>query len=191
MSQSNDAVVVEVEGGIPSAISWQLQLLTGVITLVLGIILVVNGSAALSVVCVILGLLLIISGIFHFIRALDRGEAHRVWLALVAVFEVVLGVVFIRHFHFTELIIALWIGITWIIQGLLVLMVGILGSKGRSRVWPIIFGLLSLAAGIVVVSLPHSALSTLVYLLGIIFLVMGALEIIGGFFLRHDLKQSA
>ena len=48
-------------GGLPSAVSWQLQLLAGVITLILGIILTVHGDGALNVICVILGLLLIIA----------------------------------------------------------------------------------------------------------------------------------
>jgi len=177
------------QGGIPSAISWQLQLIAGFITLVLGIVLFAHGSGALNVICVILGILLIVGGVFHFIRALDRGEQHRVWLTVVGVAEVVIGIIFIRHLGFTQLVIALWIGITWIVQGILMLMVGIMGEPGRSRAWPIVFGLISLIAGIVVVSLPHESLSTLVVILGIIFLIMGVLEIVGGFVVRHDMKK--
>ena len=177
-------------GGLPSAVSWQLQLLAGVITLILGIILTVQGAGALNVICVILGLLLIMGGVFHFVRALDRFEHHRVWLTIAGIVEVVIGVVFIRHLGFTQTLIALWIGIVWIIQGIVGLLAGIIGTPGRSRVWPLLFGLISLAAGIIVVSLPHESLATLVWVLGIIFMLMGVMEVLGGFFIRHDLKKA-
>ena len=68
-------------------------------------------------------------------------------------------------------------------------MCGILGTPGRSRVWPVIFGVISIAAGAVVVSMPLHSTKVLAVLLGIWFVVMGVLMVMGGLFLRSDLKK--
>jgi uncharacterized membrane protein HdeD (DUF308 family) len=50
--------------------------------------------------------------------------------------------------------------------------------------------MVSLIAGIVVVSAPTSSLNVLAVLLGICFVIMGIFEIIGGFILRHELRAT-
>jgi len=178
---------VEV-GGIPAKLAWQLQLFVGFVTLVLGIILTAHPTKSLNVICVIIGLLLIVGGLFHFIRLLDHDEQHRTWLAIAGIIEIVLGVVFIRHLGLTRAIIGLLVGLSWIVQGIVALLIGFVGQS-RARVWQILFGVISLAAGIVVVAVPENSLNVLAVLLGIWFLVMGILEIATGFVIRHELKK--
>ena len=184
--QSNTTVVV---GGIPPKFSWQLQLFVGFVTLVLGIVLSFHPTQSLNVIAIIIGILMIIGGIFHFIRALDHEEQHRAWLGIAGLVEVVIGVVLIRHLSLTRALIGLLVGVSWIIQGVVALMVGILGAEGRARVWQIIFGIISIAAGIVVVAVPENSVTVLATLLGIWFLIMGVLQIVNGLFLRSDLKK--
>ena len=138
---------------------------------------------------VLLGILMIFSGIFHLIRVFDPEESHRVWLGIAGLLFIVIGVVLIRHLHLTLAIIGLVIGITWIVQGLAALM-GDSGGAREGRAWWIIFGAVSLIAGIVVVSTPTSSLNVLAVLLGIWFIIMGIFEIIGGFILRHELRSA-
>ena len=187
MSMNEEVTVTEV--GIPAKAVWQLQLLAGLITLVLGLILSFHPSGSLNVISVIIGVLLILGGIFHFIRVLDRDEEHRVWLGVAGLLEIVIGVVLIRHLNVTPALIGLLVGIVWIVQGVVALMAGLLGSGERSRAWPIIFGIISIAAGAVVIAVPVKSVNVLVVLFGIWFMVMGLLEIISGLFLRHDLKR--
>jgi len=47
----------------------------------------------------------------------------------------------------------------------------------------------SLIAGIVVVAAPASSLNVLAVLFGIWFIVMGIMEMIGAFLLRHSLRE--
>src|SRR5208283_3580615 len=79
--------------------TWQATLFLGVLTLILGVI-------------------MIFSGIFHLIRVFDPEESHRVWLGIVGLLFIVIGVVLIRHLHLTRAIVGLVIGIPWIVQGL-------------------------------------------------------------------------
>ena len=170
--------------------SWQAALFLGVVTLILGLIVTFHPTTSLNVLAVLLGILMILSGLFHLIRVFDPRERHRVWLGIAGLLFIVIGVILIRHLHLTRSIIGLVIGITWIVQGLTALIGGISGGVREGRAWWIIFGVVSLIAGIVVVSAPASSLDTLAVLLGIWFVVMGIFEIIGGFLIRHALHKA-
>ncbi len=170
--------------------TWLATLFLGVLTLILGIIVSFHPTGSLNVLAVLLGILMIFSGIFHLIRVFDPEESHRVWLGIAGLLFIVIGVVLIRHLHLTLAIIGLVIGITWIVQGLAALIGGISGGAREGRAWWIIFGAVSLIAGIVVVSTPTSSLNVLAVLLGIWFIIMGIFEIIGGFILRHELRSA-
>ena len=169
--------------------TWQATLLLGAVTLVLGLVVSFHPTGSLNVVAVLLGILMIFSGIFHLIRVFDPAETHRVWLGIAGLLFIVIGVVLIRHLHLTRSIIGLLIGITWIVQGLAALIGGISGGVREGKAWWIIFGVVSLVAGIVVASTPASSLTVLATLLGIWFIVMGIFEIIGGLLLRHALRD--
>ena len=170
--------------------SWQAALFLGVVTLILGLIVTFHPTTSLNVIAVLLGILMIISGLFNLIRVFDPRERHRVWLGIAGLLFIVIGVILIRHLHLTRSIIGLVIGLVWIVQGLVALIGGISGGVSEGRAWWIIFGVVSLIAGIVVVSAPASSLDVLAVLLGIWFIVMGIFEIIGGFLLRHALRNA-
>jgi uncharacterized membrane protein HdeD (DUF308 family) len=168
--------------------SWQVTLILGVLTLILGLVVSFHPTASLNVVAVLLGILMILSGIFHLIRVFDPQEMHRVWLGITGFMFIVVGVVLIRHLHLSRALIGLIIGITWIVQGLAALIGGISGDVREGRAWWITFGLVSLIAGIVVAVTPASSLTFLAVLLGIWFVVMAIFEIIGALMLRRELR---
>ncbi len=181
--------VVVADGGLSAKVVWQLELIVGFITLALGIVLTLHPSTSLNVIYVFIGILLIIGGIFHFIRALDRDEEHRAWVAIAGLLELVIGVVMIRHLHLTQAVVGLLIGLAWIVQGVVALLAGAMSNVRGSRGWVIFFGIVSLIAGIVVVSVPANSVTALATLLGIWFIVMGLLEVAGGFVLRSRLHK--
>jgi uncharacterized membrane protein HdeD (DUF308 family) len=171
--------------------SWQATMIIGVLTLVLGLIVSFHPGGSLNVVAVLLGVLAIISGIFHLLRIFGRGESHRIWLGVTGLLFIVIGVVLIRHLHLTLALVGLFVGITWIVQGVTALIGGLAGGVREGRGWWIAFGLLSLIAGIVVVATPVTSLTVLAVLLGVWFIVIGLAEIIGGFMLRRLARQAA
>ena len=168
--------------------SWQLSLFLGIVTVIIGIIVAAHPTGSLNVIAVLLGVLLIISGIFHLIRVFDSAERHRFWLGIAGLVFIVAGVILIRHLDLTRAIIGLFIGITWIIQGVVALITGIAAGPHEGRWWWITFGVISIIAGIVVTATPLSSLTVLAVLIGIWFIVMGAFEIIGAFIFRHALR---
>jgi uncharacterized membrane protein HdeD (DUF308 family) len=167
--------------------TWRTTLFIGVVTVILGLIVSFHPGGSLNVVAVLLGILMILSGIFHLIRVFDSAERHRVWLGIAGLLYIVIGVILIRHLHLTLAIIGLIVGLTWIVQGVVMLIAGLSGGSREGRGWWIFFGIVSVIAGIVVVSTPVNSLTVLAVLVGIWFIVMGLFEIIGAFMLRRAL----
>src|SRR5579875_797280 len=147
------------------------RLFLGVVTLILGLIVAFHPSGSLTVIAVLLGILLIAAGIFHLIRMFSAAGRRRVWLGIS-------GLLLILHLHLTVAIIGLVIGISWIVQGLSALIDGASGGPREGRGWWIFFGIVSLAAGIVVTAVPVASVTALAVLAGIWFVVQGLLEII-------------
>ena len=187
---AGDEVLVSSDSFVTAKEVWKFELLGGVLTVVLGLILALHPSTSFNVVAVFIGILLILGGVMHFVRALDREERNRAWIVIAGLLEVIIGVVMIRHLHLTKAVVGLLIGITWIVQGLVSLLAGIVGGSG-SRLWWILFGLVSLIAGIWVVSVPQTSVNTLATLLGIWFIIIGVLEFTGGLMLRSHLAAKA
>jgi uncharacterized membrane protein HdeD (DUF308 family) len=92
----------EPETTRPSALgvigSWQTTLVVGVATLLLGLIVSFHPRAPLDVIAV---LLMIFSGLFRLVWVFKNAESHRVWMEISGLLFVVLGVILIRHPHFT------------------------------------------------------------------------------------------
>jgi uncharacterized membrane protein HdeD (DUF308 family) len=172
-----------------AATTWQTTLFLGVATVILGLIVSFHPSGSLNVIAVLVGILMIISGLFHLIRVFDSAEQHRVWLGIAGLLYIVIGVVLIRHLDLTVAVIGLIVGLTWIVSGLSALFGGVVGSR-EGRGWWIFFGIVSLIAGIVVVSDPISSVTVLAVLIGIWFVVMGLIEVSAAFIIRRAVSAS-
>jgi uncharacterized membrane protein HdeD (DUF308 family) len=169
--------------------SWQATIVLGVITVTLGLIVTFYPSTTVNVISVLFGLLLIASGLFHLIRVFGGNEAHRVWMGISGLLLLVIGVVMLRHLHLTVALIGLIIGITWIVQGVIALIVSLSGGAREGRGWWIFFGIFSLIGGIVITALPTESVKVLAVLIGIWFLIQGLLEIAGGLRIRQAARR--
>lgn len=170
-------------------LDWGTSFILGLITLILGVILAFRPTESLTVIAVLLGIAMIVSGIFHIVRAFRSGEHERVWHGIAGVLFILAGIVLIRHLNLTVALIGLFIGFTWIIQGVAVLMGGFPGRHGRAETgWSVLFGVISLIAGIVVISAPIVSVAALTIFMGAWFIVMGLMEMFGAFLTRRAAK---
>jgi uncharacterized membrane protein HdeD (DUF308 family) len=170
------------------ALSWQISALMGLATLVIGLLVTFQPHASLITIAVLLGVLLIVSGIYQLVQAVHEEERGRVWRIISGALFIVAGIILIRHLHFSLAIIGLLIGVTWVIQGFAAI-VGGFSREREARGWSVVFGVISMIAGIVVVSTPIAALTTLAVLFGIWFIVMGVMEIVDAFMIRRVGKR--
>jgi uncharacterized membrane protein HdeD (DUF308 family) len=182
---------LESELTLGGLLDWRAAFVVGLATAIIGIIVAAVPETSLAVVAVLLGVLVIISGIYNVVEAF-RGEEHgRVWRGIAGVVFIVAGLVLIRHLHLSLALIGLVIGLTWVVQGLAALIAGISGTATRMGAgWSIFFGVVSLIAGIVVISAPIASITTLAVLMGIWFIVMGVMEMFGAFAFRHAVRDA-
>jgi len=169
--------------------AWQVTLVIGLVTLALGIVVAFHPSGSLNVIAVLLGITLLITGIFHLVRAFTGDEGHRVWPGIAGLLLIVVGVVLIRHLNVTVALIGLLVGISWIAEGVSALAVGFSRDATEGQGWWIFFGIISLIGGIVVASSPVTTLSAIAILLGIWFIVQGALMIVAALMLRRAVNK--
>jgi uncharacterized membrane protein HdeD (DUF308 family) len=169
---------------------WQVQLLVGAITTALGVVLTFHPTGTLSFVMVVVGIGIVLGGVLSLLAALNPDDTHRALHGIGGVVQVIVGVLLLRHLHWGLAVIGLMIGISWIIQGIAALVAGALGAA-RFRLWSVLFGCLSLLAGIIVVSAPVHSTKTLAILLGVWFLILGLVGVMSGFVLRTLAKDAA
>lgn len=181
---AQDPMVAAITG------SWQIGLLAGFIMLVLGLLVAFHPTTSLNVICVLIGIIVVVGGVVRLIRSLDPEDHHRAVTAILGVAMIVLGVLLIRHLHLSRVLIALLVGLVFIIQGVVDLLIGFSGEARGGRTWPLIMGFVSLAAGIVVIAVPENSVTFLAVLLGIWFVVIGLLYVVAAFVLRHELKRA-
>lgn len=172
-------------------LGWEASFMLGVITLILGLVIAFYPAQSLIAIAVLLGIVMIISGIYHIARAIDAREHERVWRGIAGVLFLLAGLVLLRHLHLTIALIGIFVGFTWIVQGVMTLMESFSGLAGRARGWSVLFGIISLIAGIVVVTAPIASVGALTIFLGIWFVVMGACEVIGSLITRRDMRRLA
>jgi len=170
--------------------TWQATVGLGVVTVTLGLIVTFYPSATLNAITILFGLLLLASGLFHLIRVFGGNEAHRVWMGISGLLLIVIGVVMLRHLHLTVALVGLIIGISWIVQGVIALIVSFSGDSREGRGWWIFFGIVSLIGGIVITAVPAESVTALAVLIGIWFIVQGLFEIGGGFRIRQAVTRS-
>jgi len=191
-SERSDTAAIRSDLTLGGLLDWRAAFIVGLATAILGIIVAALPGISLAVVAVLLGILVIFSGIYNVVEAFRGAEQGRVWRGIAGVVFIVAGLVLIRHLHLSIALIGLVIGLTWVVQGLAALIAGISGAPTpMGRGWAIFFGIISLIAGIVVISAPLASVTALAILMGIWFVVMGVMEMFGAFAFRHAVHATA
>ena len=173
---------------------WGWVLAYGVLTLLAAIAVLVWPGETLLVLAVLFGIQLIISGIFRFVSALateDLTGGTRVLLALLGVLSVIIGLWAVRHALVTLLALAVFLGIFWVVNGVIDIFSALSHREMPNRGWAIAMGVLSAVAGIIVLAYPGLTLVGLAVILGIWLLVFGIMEIMVAFRLRSVASRAS
>ncbi len=159
----------------------------GLATIALGIILMVFTEQSVAFFAVIVGIYLIFSGIFMIVASFSSetgGAGLRVLSAIAGLFSVLLGIVAFRGISQAVAVLALLIGVGWVVRGIAELIEGISNPGMPARGWVIFIGGLSLVAGIVVLAWPAITLNALVWVTGLWLVFLGIVEVVGSLQLR-------
>jgi uncharacterized membrane protein HdeD (DUF308 family) len=192
--------VVSWPGGEPADMvaklgrHWGWVLAYGVLTVLAGVAVLSWPAETLLVLAVLFGVQLIVSGIFRFVAALaseDLTGGTRVLLALLGVLSVIIGLWAVRHVLLTLLALTVFLGIFWVVNGAIEIFAALAHRGMPDRGWPVLMGVLSMIAGIIVLAFPGLTLLGLAVILGIWLLIFGILEVIAAFRLRSLTRGKA
>ncbi|WP_433268853.1 HdeD family acid-resistance protein [Actinosynnema sp. CS-041913] len=152
-----------------------LRITFGVVTVLIGVLVLVWPGITILTAAVLFGVQLLITGVFWLISSFTESRAtsgYRVLFAVAGVLALVAGILSLRSPFQTVAVLALLLGATWVVGGVAEIFHGF-GNSG----WTVFSGFVTLVAGIVVLVMPMSSLVALAWLLGITLLVLGVLSI--------------
>lgn len=167
-------------------------MLSGLLTLAVGVLLLAWPAKSILVAAVLFGAYLLISGFAQVVFAfsLHVSAGGRVLLFISGAAALILAVLAFRHFGegYAVLLMAIWIAVGFIFRGVATTVSAISDPTLPGRGWSIFFGLVSLAAGLMMLAWPDISILTLFWVVGIWLVVIGLLEIATAFSIRSAAK---
>ncbi|MER7448179.1 DUF308 domain-containing protein [Microbacterium sp. NPDC097977] len=168
---------------------------SGVIALLAGIVLLVWPVKSAVIVTGIFASYLVVAGLVYIGLAVFsriEGGWARIGHIVLGLIYIVAGVIAFANLGVAAatlaLVVVILIGISWIVDGVVAL--SLLGQDG-SRVWTLLYALLSIVAGIVVLFSPLYAAAVLWLVLGVSLVALGLVQIVRAITLGKDAKNVA
>jgi uncharacterized membrane protein HdeD (DUF308 family) len=171
---------------------WKGTLGWGVLTIVLGAMVLAWPGPTILVASTIFGVYLLISGLaeLFFTFTLPRSAATRVMLFLTGALSLVLAILSFRHIGdaYAVLLLSLWIGTGLIFLGVSETAVAVSERDLPGRGWYVVLGLMSVIAGGVVLVWPFDSIVVLTIVAGVSLVVLGLIRVVQAFEIRSDTK---
>jgi uncharacterized membrane protein HdeD (DUF308 family) len=165
---------------------WKSVLLTGILTVVLGAMILAWPGPTLLVAAIFFGAYLLVTGISQVFHAftLHISGGGRALLFISGAASLVLAVLAFRHIGDAVLLLAIWIGIGFVFRGVATAAAALTDPDTPGRGWEIFIGVVTLIAGVILLAYPFASLPTLLWVTGVWLVVIGIVEIIGAFGIR-------
>ncbi|MFB6962919.1 HdeD family acid-resistance protein [Streptomyces sp. NPDC056309] len=158
---------------------WQILLTMGLATIALGVIALVWPGATLRVAGILFGVYLLVTGVFQLAAAFGAHvPGHlRVLHFLTGAASILLGLICFRGTLQSILLLALWIGFSWLLRGTLETAAAASAPAMPARGWHVAFGIIGTMAGIVMIIMPFASIATLTLVVGVMAIVLGLTEV--------------
>jgi uncharacterized membrane protein HdeD (DUF308 family) len=170
--------------------TWQLILLIGITAVALGVIVLAWPGKTLLVAGVLFGIYLVVSGIGYMFAAFGShvGAAMRVLAFLTGAVSLVLGFFCFRDRLESILLLALWIGISWVFRGVTLLAAALSFDRLPGRGWQVLSGVIIVIGGGVLIIYPYDSIGILTLVAGCWLIAIGIVDVISAFQVRHRVK---
>jgi len=164
---------------------WWVVAILGAISIVAGILALAYPDITLLVLGLVLGInLLLIGGIWIALATTqDLSEGGRILRMLVGFLTVLAGLVCVVRPGAGVLVLLIALSFWFIVTGISDLARAI--DERENRVISGLLGVVSIAAGVIIVGNPDIGLSTLALIAGISFIVRGTVELMAAFYVRR------
>ncbi len=160
-------------------------------TIVLGIMMLFWPGRTLLVMAILLGIQLIVSGLTMLIaRATAReGVGHTILGIIAGIGTMVLGLVVLRLPGRTLALVALFVGAAWFVSGILEAVEAIADRGSAHRAAQMLGGLVTAAAGFIILVAPLGSLLALAVWGGILMIVVGLARLVLALRVRRALRS--
>ncbi|CAN5243261.1 HdeD family acid-resistance protein [soil metagenome] len=168
---------------------WKSTLATGILSAILGAMVLIWPSASLVVAAAFFGANLVIAGVaqVYFAFGLPLSSAGgRVLMFISGAASLILAVLCFRSLADSILLLAIWIGIGLIFRGVAETVTAITDETIPSRGWVAFAGIITILAGFVMLAYPFTSLGTLLLVAAVWLIVLGIVEIIAAVKLRSE-----
>jgi uncharacterized membrane protein HdeD (DUF308 family) len=169
---------------------WKWKRVSGVLTIILGAIVLAWPGPSILVASTLFGVYLLLTGFIELFMAftLPRSAAIRVLLFISGALSLVLAIMSFRHFGdgYAILLLALWIGISFVFQGVSEVAAAFSERNVPGRGWYVVLGIISVIGGVVVLSWPFDSIVVLAFVTGVWLIVFGVVQIAQSFRIRKD-----
>ena len=171
---------------------WKLA--AGVLTVLLGAVVLAWPGPTILVASTLFGVYLLVTALVELFVAftVPWSAATRVMLFISGALSLVLAMLSFRHFGdaYAVLLLSLWIGISFIFQGISGVASGISERQMPGRGWDVVLGILSVIAGVVVLVWPFDSIGVLTIVTGIWLVISGVVKVVQSFQIRRDAKAA-
>lgn len=147
----------------------------------LGAVLLVWTEATLTVIAVLFGLYFLISGVLRIVRgaaSTGAGTGGRVLNIVLGLILLVVGIIAMRNPEGSLAVLGLVVGVAWIVEGIAAL---VEYTVDASRWFGILFGVISVVAGVIVLFAPVATIGVLVTIGGIMLIFSGLVQLVRAF----------
>lgn len=165
---------------------WKSAALSGVLTLILGLLVLWRPGAAIVVTAIFFGAYLLVTGIWQLVLAFSvrSSVGGRALLFISGAAALVLAVMCFINFQNSIDLLAIWIGVGFIFRGVSTAMSAFSDPTLPGRIWQIVVGVISVIAGIVMFVAPMEGLVAVTQVTGIILIVIGVFEVVSAYGIR-------
>jgi uncharacterized membrane protein HdeD (DUF308 family) len=171
---------------------WKLG--AGVLAVLLGAIVLAWPDPTILVASTLFGVYLLVTGLVELFVAftLPWSAATRVMVFISGALSLVLAILSFRHFGdvYAVLLLSLWIGISFVFQGISGVAAGIGERQMPGRGWDIVLGVLCVIAGVVVLVWPFDSIGVLTIVTGVWLVISGLVKVVQSFQIRRDAKAA-
>ncbi|GAA0466608.1 HdeD family acid-resistance protein [Streptomyces olivaceiscleroticus] len=191
-TEPQDASVAGSLGALANR-GWQFALTAGLATIALGVVILAWPGETLRVVGVLFGIYLLVTGVFQLAAAFGTHvPGHlRALHFLTGALSVLLGLVCFRGTLQSILLLALWIGFSWLVRGIMVTTTAASAPDMPARGWMLFFGIIGMLAGIVLIVAPFTSIAALTLTVGVMAIVLGVVEAFHAVRMRVDVGRLA
>ncbi|MGW5661684.1 HdeD family acid-resistance protein [Streptomyces sp. NPDC003758] len=172
---------------------WQILLTMGLASIALGVVALVWPGATLRVAGVLFGIYLLVTGVFQLAAAFGTHIPRhlRVLHFITGAASILLGLVSFRGPLESLLLLALWIGFSWLLRGTTETAAAASVQDMPARGWHVAFGIIGALAGIVMIIMPFASIATLTLVVGVMAIVLGLTEVVRAIRTRIEIGQLA